>query len=82
MSRFPPVADKRLNEMTLFPLWTCLSERSQTILRSHCSKRWRPPTFHFITYNIGAIRNTDEGDFRNKRQEAKVPSSDRYHEVR
>jgi hypothetical protein len=78
MSRFPPVADRSVQKHTQFPLWECLNETSQQVLRSHCPKRWRPPIFRFVSFNIGAIHNTDEGDFKNKRPEAKVPNSDRY----
>jgi hypothetical protein len=71
--RYPPLADKKISTPSYFCLWECLDSRSQLILRSHAPKRWRPPEFHFIAFNIGAI-NTDEGDFKNKLEMARKPA--------
>lgn len=83
MKLMPPLINSERSKHPPWMFWECLDSESQLILRSHCKKSWRPPEFHFVAFNVGAMSQHDAGgDYRNQLPEAHVPNSDRYASVK
>ncbi len=76
MKIHPPIIRSQI------PFWECLEQPEKDYLRSFCSRKWKPPEFHFVKFNFRISHLFEnQADYEHERELNKAMTAvpkDRY----